>query len=101
MTKAIEAAEGAFLRVFDTDRPAALLHLNEALRQAIIAYLAAMKAEGFVMVPVEPTEAMRRAGATADNDAQASPFWIPPEQSSLMVYAAMIAASTQHDDGGE
>ena len=98
MTKAIEAAEGAFLRVFDTDRPAALLHLNEALRQAITAYLAAMKAEGFVMVPVEATDKICEAGLFANDNA----LLMGADCTDMRnAYRAMVAAATTHDDGGE
>lgn len=52
------------------------------LTPAITAYLAAERERGFVMVPVEPTEAMLEAGQM--------PFHSPPEPD---IYRAMIAAA--------
>ena len=60
---------------------------------------AAIEAQGLAVVPVEPTEGMVRAGRDAENDAQNSPFWLPPEQIALMVYAAMLAASPLRGEG--
>jgi hypothetical protein len=58
-----------------------------------------IEANGLAVVPVEPTEGMIVAGRDADNDASASPFWIPPEQTARMVYAAMLAASPLRGEG--
>lgn len=91
MTKAIEAAaRKVALENDDYDGPV----LNwegyvEDAEIAITAYLAAMKAEGFVMVPVEPTEGMLGVIESHHRVRVAA------------VYRAMLAASTLHDDGGE
>ena len=53
------------------------------MRHCITAFLAAMKEEGYVMVPVEPTEAMRTAGSAA---------WHDHKGSSLATWLAMLGA---------
>jgi hypothetical protein len=72
---------------------------NFSFKRAAQAALAAIEAQGLAVVPVEPTEGMVRAGRDAENDAQNSPFWLPPEQIALMVYAAMLAASPLRGEG--
>lgn len=89
MTKAIEAAARAIEWAL-TDH----LHAEEAARDCITAYLAAMKAEGFVMVPAEPTEGMVNEGSDCTG-------WACDDggpETARLVYRAMIAASTTHDE---
>jgi hypothetical protein len=74
---------------------------NDQARAAITAYLASMQEQGWVMVPVEPTEAMLNA-AMDDLD-----WWLKPnegeaaklngEQKTTLssVYAAMLAAKEE------
>jgi len=64
---------------------------SEAQSKAVItAYEAHLKAEGFVVVPREPTQAMTQAAM----DALDSPFYADLER----VYRAMIAAAQEHSD---
>jgi hypothetical protein len=75
---------------------AAILAFREA---GIIAYLAALEAEGFVMVPVEPTEAMLEAGHLRD------PLGcdIEPNDAPMIyerIWEAMIAARPQVKENG-
>ena len=96
MTKAIEAAaRKVALENDDYDGPV----LNwegyvEDAEVAITAYLAAMRAEGWVMVPVEASDKMRIAAERMIGERVYAP-------TVFDIYRAMIAASTQHDDGGE
>ena len=64
---------------------------NEAMfaETALIAFLAAMREAGFVMVPVEPSEAQVDAGMDAYGN----------DESTSCIYRAMIAARPQI--GGE
>lgn len=50
------------------------------------AILSALAAAGLAVVPMEPTDAMLRAAATLDWNAQTDPTW-------REIYAAMLAAS--------
>ena len=59
---------------------------------AITAYLAALEAEGFVVVPVEPTEAMMQAGWIASGP--------HPEECPDDIYRTMIAARPQVKGNG-
>ena len=100
MTKAIEAAaRKVALENDDYDGPV----LNwegyvEDAEIAITAYLAAMMEEGFVMVPVEATDKICEAGLFANDNA----LLMGADCTDMRnAYRAMIAASTQHDDGGE
>lgn len=56
--KAVEAAEGWYQYQISSSREDAWYFANGI----ITAYLAAMRAEGWVMVPVEPTDEMMEAG---------------------------------------
>jgi hypothetical protein len=98
----VEAMARAMAIAYDTKRPQGVVSDTTAYPadfSAAQAALAAIEAQGLAVVPVEPTEAMVRAGRDAENDAQNSPFWLPPEQIALMVYAAMLAASPLRGEG--
>ena len=105
MTKASEAAARAVdqfqLREIEEDTRLSGLTKEElmALTQAAItAYLAAMKAEGFVMVPVEATDKICEAGLFANDNA----LLMGADCTDMRnAYRAMIAAATPRDDGGE
>ena len=101
MTKAIEAAAEAVADY--TGRrlpPHGDVRTCEGIAQAAItAYLAAMEAEGLVMVPVEATDKICEAGLFANDNA----LLMGADCTDMRnAYRAMIAAaSTQHDDEGE
>jgi precorrin-6x reductase len=66
-------------------------------RAAITAYLSALKAEGLVIVPVEPTEAMLAAGReSATPVLVAGPIQPQLRARLAMQYRAMLSA---HEDG--
>lgn len=97
MTKAIEAAARAIEWAL-----ADHLHAEEAARDCITAYLAAMKAEGFVMARAEPVH-----GANIDEwrtnislDLYRSGDLVLAWVNQGDINAALLSA-TQHDDGGE
>lgn len=65
-------------------------HVETAMKQAqaaVQAYLAAMEAEGFVMVPVEPTSKQLGEG-----------HGVLHHQCPLVTYSAMLAARPQPKD---
>lgn len=95
---ALEAAENALYSILDDDdwtgdRPKTIA------TAAITAYLAQAEQEGWVLVPVEPTEAMILAGARKarlnDRKMQDAPGY---ESECHDIYAAMLAAA---QNGGE
>ena len=99
MTKVIEAAARAIWAEMPVERGIGPTTASEIFAQAAItAYLAAMKAEGFVMVPVEATDKICEAGLFANDNA----LLMGADCTDMRnAYRAMIAASTLHDDGGE
>lgn len=100
MTKAIEAAARA-MADFNSDYEGPELQWQayaEDFRVGLPAYLAAMEAEGFVMVPVEATDKICEAGLFANDNA----LLMGADCTDMRnAYRAMIAAATTHDDGGE
>ena len=97
-SKAIEAAQRALDEVLLQRNDVTVFGTHDAIKEAITTYLAAMKAEGFVMVPVEATDKICEAGLFANDNA----LLMGADCTDMRnAYRAMIAASTQHDDGGE
>ena len=70
---------------FEHFAPGIKAGLLEQAQECITAYEAHLKAEGFVVVPVEPTEAMLKAGR---NHA------VPSTQNIGAIYTAMLSAAT-------
>lgn len=111
MTKAIEAAARGLAAAQGDDLDSLAewhaANVYDEAKAAITAYLAAMKAEGFVMVRVERVS----GGDIADWRANLSPelhetgdcvlAWVNEGDLTTAEINAMIAAATPQDDGGE
>lgn len=84
----IEPAARAVDDTYDCNRGGEITNIPQVAQAAITAYLAAIEAEGSVMVPVEPTGEMVREGAEplfAGSGTKA-------DAKAIEVYRAMIAA---------
>lgn len=84
-----EQVEAVAMAIFDNRYQS----LNERARAAISTI---QPPEGYVMVPVEPTEAMMFAGSDAETSTELEK---PPAFRSRIVYKAMIAASPTKAEG--
>ena len=85
--KALAKAARALEDEYDKRNDVALFGLPDIVRAAITAYLAHLAEAGRVIVPVEPTEAMRVEGVTA--------FYM--DDGVVEIYRAMIAARPQNE----
>lgn len=87
MDSAMEAAARAVYRAMGDE----INGSEDIARAAIAAYLAAKEAEGFVMVPVEPTREMIYTGT--DKLYENAPW-----SDCVHVWSAMIAARPREED---
>lgn len=90
----IEAVARGMLKLADLpENEFMIASYKRAARNA----LSAIEANGYRVVPVEPTQAMIAVSATYINDRIANADW----PKSRDVYAAMLAAAPKLTEGGE